>query len=118
MIDSKVPGVGIEPTRPCGPGILSPVRLPVSPPRLTLKFSGPRAPLGLRAAPEHFIVPEIVPFGLPIASRRVLLDDDVVTRRISLSDRGDRVGVLATSPVAEGARAGGSGRRRGKTASA
>jgi hypothetical protein len=30
-----VPGVGIEPTRPCGPGILSPVRLPVSPPRLS-----------------------------------------------------------------------------------
>jgi L-amino acid N-acyltransferase YncA len=28
-----VPGVGIEPTRPLGPGILSPVRLPVPPPR-------------------------------------------------------------------------------------
>ena len=28
-----VPGEGIEPTRPYGRGILSPVRLPVSPPR-------------------------------------------------------------------------------------
>ncbi len=29
--DSLVPGVGIEPTWPCGRGILSPLRLPVSP---------------------------------------------------------------------------------------
>ena len=29
---SMVPGVGIEPTWPCGRGILSPLRLPVSPP--------------------------------------------------------------------------------------
>lgn len=28
-----VPRVGLEPTRPCGPGILSPVRLPIPPPR-------------------------------------------------------------------------------------
>jgi hypothetical protein len=30
-----VPGVGIEPTRPYGHGILSPERLPVPPPRLS-----------------------------------------------------------------------------------
>ena len=30
---SEVPGVGFEPTRPCGQGILSPSRLPVPPPR-------------------------------------------------------------------------------------
>jgi hypothetical protein len=29
----QVPGVGIEPTRPYGHGILSPERLPVPPPR-------------------------------------------------------------------------------------
>jgi hypothetical protein len=29
----EVPGVGFEPTRPCGQGILSPSRLPVPPPR-------------------------------------------------------------------------------------
>ena len=34
-VESKrgvVPGVGVEPTWPCGRGILSPMRLPVSPP--------------------------------------------------------------------------------------
>ncbi len=31
-VASVVPGAGIEPARPCGPGILSPLRLPVSPP--------------------------------------------------------------------------------------
>ena len=31
--ESRVPGVGIEPTRPFGQGILSPLRLPVPPPR-------------------------------------------------------------------------------------
>jgi hypothetical protein len=32
-----VPGAGIEPARPCGLGILSPMRLPVPPPRLRLQ---------------------------------------------------------------------------------
>src|SRR4051812_34082046 len=31
IMTEKVPEVGIEPTRPCGHGILSPARLPVSP---------------------------------------------------------------------------------------
>ena len=32
-IDSKVvPGEGLEPSRPCGQRILSPLRLPISPP--------------------------------------------------------------------------------------
>lgn len=30
-----VPGVGLEPTRPCGQRILSPLRLPISPSGLT-----------------------------------------------------------------------------------
>ncbi len=30
-----VPGAGLEPARPCGRGILSPLRLPVPPPGLT-----------------------------------------------------------------------------------
>ena len=33
LLRKLVPGAGIEPTRPYGPGILSPVRLPVPPPR-------------------------------------------------------------------------------------
>jgi hypothetical protein len=33
MTEGLVPGIGIEPTRPCGHRILSPARLPVPPAR-------------------------------------------------------------------------------------
>jgi hypothetical protein len=38
MSEAPMPGVGIEPTRPFGPRILSPVRLPVPPPRRIFRF--------------------------------------------------------------------------------
>ena len=35
-----VPGAGLEPARPCGQRILSPLRLPIPPPGLQIKLSG------------------------------------------------------------------------------
>ena len=49
----KVPGVGFEPTRPCGQGILSPSRLPVPPPRRIVE------PRTYRAAPVS--APQTIP---------------------------------------------------------
>jgi hypothetical protein len=40
----NVPGAGIEPARPCGQGILSPLRLPVSPPRPVSAVGSLRCP--------------------------------------------------------------------------
>ena len=37
---SRVPEVGLEPTRPCGHWILNPARLPIPPLRLVLYFEG------------------------------------------------------------------------------
>ncbi len=34
LLKIMVPGVGLEPTRPCGQRILSPLRLPIPPPGL------------------------------------------------------------------------------------
>ena len=62
-----VPGAGIEPARPCGLRILSPVRLPVSPPRREVSgliVSMIYAVFGL-ACPLAFapLSPQIVPKG-------------------------------------------------------
>ena len=45
-----VPRAGIEPAQPCGPGILSPLRLPVPPPRhmeLSIKQTNMEAASGI-----------------------------------------------------------------------
>jgi hypothetical protein len=54
FLGKLVPGAGIEPTRPCGPGILSPVRLPVSPPRQD----------PITASTNHWIVDRIANAGV------------------------------------------------------
>jgi antitoxin (DNA-binding transcriptional repressor) of toxin-antitoxin stability system len=48
-----VPGVGIEPTRPYGHGILSPERLPVPPPRRSFIVEGPRPSAHDTGAPRR-----------------------------------------------------------------
>src|SRR5690348_13186281 len=77
-----MPGAGLEPAQPCGQGILSPLRLPVSPPgrrhrrRLIYRTKGfpgrgPSATLG--AAPHTREVPMATSPVLGLAAVAVLL---------------------------------------------
>ena len=88
-----VPGEGVEPSIPCGPRILSPVRMPVPPPRLSWRcrpelnrckgFCRP-SPNHSATTPRHFYSPAL---GLHIICRPQVFLKPRVCRGFHVSSR-------------------------------